>query len=146
MAYFITENCNGCTSCARLCPTNAIRGEKKERHIIDVQFCIECGACGRICPQSAVQDPSGRPVENLKKKLWAKPVFNYKACMSCGICINACPVSCIMFGTPSPKDKNPYPELVNPGTCLSCGFCADECPVEAVTLAPPAKEPLAKAG
>ena len=146
MAYFITENCNGCTSCTRLCPAVAIRGEKKERHLIDAQFCIECGACGRICPQNAVQDPSGRAVESLKKKLWAKPVFNYKTCMSCGICLNTCPVSCISFGEPSPKDKNAYPELATPGDCLSCGFCAEDCPVEAVTLAPPADEPLAKAG
>lgn len=146
MAYFITENCNGCTSCARLCPAEAITGEKKEKHTIDAGICIECGACARICPQSAVQDPSGRIVRSEKKKYWKKPVFNHKLCMSCGICINACPVGCIIFGQPSKKDKNPYPELVDPGTCVSCGFCADECPVEAVTLIPPAEAPMARTG
>ena len=137
MAYFITENCNGCTTCARLCPNGAIRGDKKDRHVIDAGFCIECGACGRICPQDAVQDPAGRNVKSEKKKDWKKPAFNYKTCMACGICINACPVGCIAFGKPFKKDKTAYPELAHPGACLSCGFCTDECPVEAVTLAPP---------
>ncbi|MEW6076464.1 MAG: 4Fe-4S binding protein [Thermodesulfobacteriota bacterium] len=145
MAYFITETCNGCTSCARLCPAGAIQGEKKNRHVIDLGLCIECGACGRICPQSALQDPTGRAVQSVKKQFWAKPVFNHKTCMACGICINACPAGCLKPGEPSRKDKNAYPELADPGACLSCGFCADECPVEAVTLeAPP--EAMAKAG
>ncbi len=146
MAYLITENCNGCTSCAGLCPVEAIQGEKKERHVIDADFCIECGACARICPQSAVQDPSGRIVQSEKKKYWKKPAFDYSTCMACGICVNACPVGCIMFGQPSLKDKNAYPELADPGTCISCGFCADECPVEAVMLMPPGEEQIAKAG
>jgi formate hydrogenlyase subunit 6/NADH:ubiquinone oxidoreductase subunit I len=146
MAYFITENCNGCTSCARFCPAGAIQGEKENRHVIAAGLCIECGACGRICPQSALQDPSGRAVQGVKKKFWAKPVFNYKVCMACGICTNACPVGCIILGQPSQKDKNAYPELGDPGACLSCGFCAAECPVEAVTLVPPPEEAMARAG
>lgn len=146
MAYFITESCNGCTACTRICPADAIRGEKKERHAIDAEFCIECGACGRVCPQSAVQDKSGRPVQSEKKKFWKKPDFNYKTCMACGICVTSCPVGCIMLGKPSPKNKNAYPELVDPDACISCGFCAYECPVEAVTLISPPEEPMANTG
>ena len=91
MAYFITENCNGCTACTKLCPTEAIQGEKKQRHTIEAECCIECGACGRICTQNAVQDPDGRTVQSQKKSNWEKPVFHHKTCMSCGICVNACP-------------------------------------------------------
>lgn len=146
MAYHITQDCIGCTSCAKLCPTGAARGEKKELHTIAAEFCIECGTCGRICPKNAVEDPFGQRVKSEKKKDWKKPVFSTKTCMACGICVDACPVGCIVFGLPSKKDKTAYPELINTGACLSCGFCARECPVEAIELMPPMDEPVAKAG
>ncbi len=62
MSYTITEKCNGCGACARICPAVAISGEKKKPHTIDANLCIECGACGRICPQSAVLDAEGASV------------------------------------------------------------------------------------
>jgi formate hydrogenlyase subunit 6/NADH:ubiquinone oxidoreductase subunit I len=137
MAYFITRDCIGCTLCARICPTEAIRGEKKQRHCIDAALCIECGACGRICPRQAVRDPFGRMVKREKKKDWKKPVFNLDACMACGMCVDACPAGCLELGAPSGKDKNAYPVLADSEACLGCGFCVDECPVDAVVLAPP---------
>ncbi len=74
MAYYIIEDeCNGCTSCANICPTGAASGEKKEPHRIDEAVCIECGACGKLCPQDAVRDPSGQVPQRLKRKQWEKP-------------------------------------------------------------------------
>ncbi len=137
MAYSITENCIGCTSCANLCPADAISGEKKKHHTIDSVYCIECGTCGRICPKNAVADPFGQVVKSEKRKYWKKPEFNHKKCSGCGICVDACPVGCIAFGQPDPKSKTAYPELINLNGCLSCGFCAGDCPVSAIVMAQP---------
>jgi ferredoxin len=54
IAYEITEECIGCTSCARNCPVEAIDGEPKAQHVIDDATCIRCGICEDVCPVNAV--------------------------------------------------------------------------------------------
>jgi len=46
--------CNGCGKCVRLCPQQAISGEKKELHSINQDLCIKCGLCRDGCKFSAV--------------------------------------------------------------------------------------------
>jgi NADH-quinone oxidoreductase subunit F len=46
--------CKGCTACARKCPVNAIKGEKKQAHTIDQALCIKCGVCADTCKFEAV--------------------------------------------------------------------------------------------
>jgi len=53
--YLINENCTGCTVCVRNCPTDAIHGERKERHAIDTLKCVKCGNCLVACRQHAVE-------------------------------------------------------------------------------------------
>ena len=54
LTYTIDDNCNGCTACARACPTDAITGEKKQLHVINQDACIKCGKCFTVCRFDAV--------------------------------------------------------------------------------------------
>lgn len=135
MAYYITEDeCNGCTSCAAICPTGAASGEKDEPHRINADVCIECGACGKLCPQGAVRDSSGRVLQKIKRKQWEKPFFDHQKCNGCLICIDVCPTDCISLGGSGLKDPHAYPEVVRTSACIGCGFCRDACPVEAIEM------------
>ncbi len=46
--------CNGCTVCAGQCPAEAIQGEKKQPHQIQVEKCTKCGICYTACKFDAV--------------------------------------------------------------------------------------------
>ncbi|MFZ1936066.1 MAG: NADH-quinone oxidoreductase subunit NuoF [Thermoguttaceae bacterium] len=48
------EKCTGCTVCARKCPAGAIRGEKKQPHVIVTEKCTKCGVCYDACRFEAV--------------------------------------------------------------------------------------------
>jgi Na+-translocating ferredoxin:NAD+ oxidoreductase subunit B len=138
MSYQITALCNGCTSCAKICPVGAITGERKLRHSIDSAVCIECGACGRICPEEALTDPRGEKCNRISSRaLWPKPVFDEKLCASCHMCVDACPVHCLSMRLPEGKDKHEKPFLAAAKSCIACRFCQDGCPVGAVSMAVP---------
>jgi len=48
------ESCNGCTACARACPVDAIKGEKKEPHEVIQELCTRCGSCIDKCRQDCI--------------------------------------------------------------------------------------------
>jgi len=50
----IPEKCVGCTVCARKCPVDAISGEVKKVHYIDIDKCIKCGVCLDSCKFNAI--------------------------------------------------------------------------------------------
>lgn len=54
LEFFITDDCIGCTKCARNCPVSCIEGKVKELHVIDTEACIKCGNCMEVCPVGAV--------------------------------------------------------------------------------------------
>ncbi len=140
MSYSITEKCNGCGACVRICPADAISGEKKKIHSIDAVLCIECGVCGRVCPQSALLDENGTPCAMIKRSEWLKPEIALETCVACGVCIDACPVGCLaMSERPRQKGVDPFPYLKDVKACIGCGFCSGECPVDTITMSKPVK-------
>ena len=55
MSYEIDPaKCIGCGACKRVCPQDAIEGEKKLAHHIDNLKCIKCGACYEKCKFGAI--------------------------------------------------------------------------------------------
>jgi len=48
------ENCTGCRACVRVCPVEAIKGEKKEPHEIIQDLCTSCGSCIEKCRQDCI--------------------------------------------------------------------------------------------
>jgi NADH:ubiquinone oxidoreductase subunit F (NADH-binding)/(2Fe-2S) ferredoxin/Pyruvate/2-oxoacid:ferredoxin oxidoreductase delta subunit len=53
--YSISESdCTGCGACAKICPTQAIKGEKKQSHLILAEICSKCGSCIDVCKANAV--------------------------------------------------------------------------------------------
>lgn len=54
ISFNITDECRGCTACARKCPVGAISGNKKEKHFINQDVCIRCGRCEENCKFDAI--------------------------------------------------------------------------------------------
>ena len=53
----LPDKCKACLICLRNCPVGAIKGGKKEVHVIDQDKCSRCGVCVSVCPErfSAVE-------------------------------------------------------------------------------------------
>lgn len=68
--YIDPEKCNGCTTCLKHCPTEAIR--IKDNHaVINPDRCIDCGECVRMCPSKAKKAMSNklRDLEKFRYKI-----------------------------------------------------------------------------
>ena len=65
--YLDSPKCNGCTTCLKHCPTEAIR--IRDGHaVINQERCIDCGECIRVCPNNAKKAKCNRLSEMDKFK------------------------------------------------------------------------------
>jgi iron only hydrogenase large subunit-like protein len=66
----VSDNCTGCTSCVKVCPTEAIRVRNGKAQI-DETRCVDCGECVTICKFHAIL-PKSDPLDiihNFKYKV-----------------------------------------------------------------------------
>ena len=52
--YIDPELCDGCGTCRKNCPVEAISGEKKQVHTLDATICTRCGICREGCKPNAI--------------------------------------------------------------------------------------------
>jgi NADP-reducing hydrogenase subunit HndC len=55
LTYVINEDCVGCMACKKVCPTAAISGSAKQRHVINQSECIKCNLCYKTCKFNAIK-------------------------------------------------------------------------------------------
>ena len=139
MSHTILLNCTGCTACVKVCPVDAIRGARKELHVIEAKVCIDCGACGRICPYKAILDAAGTLCTMIKRSQWLIPHIQVRGCISCGVCLEVCPTSVLDLAMLDDQPGHPVAHLQDAVGCIGCAFCADACPVEVITMQVPPK-------
>lgn len=62
--YIDPQKCQGCMTCFKKCPSEAILGGKNKIHVIDQEKCTKCGTCFDVCPPRfrSVTKISGEPV------------------------------------------------------------------------------------
>lgn len=51
----ITDDCVGCTKCARSCPSDAIAYTPYEKHVVNTELCTQCGLCIDECDYNAIK-------------------------------------------------------------------------------------------
>lgn len=135
MPYLITENCIGCTACAKSCPVLAISGAPKQRHSVNVKRCVSCGVCGRVCPRGAVLDNRGNPCAPVPRTKWQKPFVDTGLCSACSMCVAICRAGALSIALPSfHGDIHVTALLGAPDKCVGCGLCQRECPLHAITM------------
>jgi len=56
--YVVTDDCIGCTKCAKVCPADAIEYTPYEKHFIKTDSCTMCGLCISECSFDAIRKVS----------------------------------------------------------------------------------------
>ncbi len=138
MPHTIVETCTGCGACLKVCPTEAIAGEKNVLHIIDPHLCIDCHVCGWTCPFPSIYDQNGALVSQTKPRSRLRAIVDVpQNCTACEKCIFICPVDCISLVGDFAGPASARIAEVNMKTCIGCELCELECPHDAIHILEP---------
>lgn len=136
MAYFINEDCIGCTICAKKCPIPCIwnanvgqTAKAKELHVIDPGQCIDCGVCASYCPVDCIQNETGVIEKKIEAKRRPIAVVREENCTGCEWCVDICPFDCLEMVTRESTKGEFFSVASNVRTkdCVGCKLCEEVC-------------------
>lgn len=121
--YSCKYGCLGYGSCAKVCPTRAIRIINRKA-VVDEGLCIACGRCIKICPHQLIEfvpDDSKYRVQcsSLAKGKDVRDACK-AGCIACGICAKVCPNDAVTVENNIAK--------IDHEKCIRCGACEEKCP------------------
>jgi len=64
--YVVTDECVGCTKCAKACPVDAIPYTPYEVHKINIKECVQCGLCIDECSFDAIKKIPNSKIQHSK--------------------------------------------------------------------------------
>lgn len=130
-----TEDCVYCGLCAKVCPADALKVDRKEKiWEVDKEACAKCEACVEKCPKKCLSIGEAKAEE---AKAEEKPdasegeeklTCNLEDCIYCGLCAKNCPCDALTV------DRKEKVWKVDEEACVKCGACLEKCPKECLSI------------
>lgn len=127
MAYFIKEDCIGCTICAKKCPVPCIDGDVKLLHIIQPVECIDCGVCSSYCPVDCIENEHGVIEKKIEVKNRPIAIVVEENCTGCEWCVDVCPFDCLEMLDAEDGGIFKIAKNVREKDCVGCKLCEEVC-------------------
>jgi MauM/NapG family ferredoxin protein len=123
----VSEDCNECLKCQKICPMGAIPKDPKGTRLPE---CIQCRSCAKVCPQNAITFPAFLSIGGEYSKVdFSRRGFLYSLAGGLG-------VGFLATQTPFTLKQGKHPLIRPPGaipeteflrTCIRCGECMKSC-------------------
>lgn len=127
--YACKYGCLGYGSCAKVCPTRAIRIIDRKA-VVDEDLCIACGQCIKICPHELIEFVPADSKYRVQCSSLARGKEVRDACtagcIGCGICAKNCPNDAIVFENNIAR--------IDYEKCTKCGICEEKCPRKIIKI------------